>query len=225
MSVAFDPYTHPCSDEKGKAVHIKHPHTPTPPDSWDDSGAIATFVPGGKYPNWLSGVALQKAMANDSDYLRLAEALDFHEPKYCCPVGLKPAAGVVIVEADRRVWVVHPSNGFAGYICTFPKGHAEKSGLRIGAVREAHEESGLLVEPFGYLADSKRSETFTRYYLARRVGGAPTAMGWESQAVSLVPLNQALAQLNRSVDHAVAQALLARQKEWTTWFRDEAEVG
>jgi hypothetical protein len=57
-------------------------------------------------------------------------------------------------------------------------------------VREAFEESGLRVVLTGFLADLTRSRSRTRYYLGRRVGGCPSDMGWESQAVSLVPRAQ-----------------------------------
>ena len=33
----------------------------------------------------------------------------------------------------------------------------------------------------------RRTQTFTRYYLAKRMGGSPADMGWESQGVMLVP--------------------------------------
>jgi len=33
----------------------------------------------------------------------------------------------------------------------------------------------------------RRTQTYTRYYMARRIGGCPAEMGWESQAVHLVP--------------------------------------
>ena len=59
--------------------------------------------------------------------------------------------------------------------------------MRANALKEAFEESGLQVELIDFLADAKRSTTKTRYYLARRIGGNPADMGWESQAVHLVP--------------------------------------
>ena len=62
--------------------------------------------------------------------------------------------------------------------------------LRATAIREAWEECGLRVVLGGFLADVVRSQSKTRYYRARRVGGRPADMGWESQAVSLVPRTQ-----------------------------------
>jgi 8-oxo-dGTP pyrophosphatase MutT (NUDIX family) len=105
------------------------------------------------------------------------------------PPGLAPAAGAVILEDDGRVWLVAPSNGFGGYAATFPKGRLDPgTSLPCAAVREAFEESGLRVDIVGFLVDARRTLTFTRYYIARRIGGSPARMGWESQAVHLVPL-------------------------------------
>ncbi|WP_159590935.1 hypothetical protein [Hydrogenophaga sp. BPS33] len=55
--------------------------------------------------------------------------------------------------------------------------------------------------------DVPRTQTYTRYYLAERVGGTPSAMGWESQCVMLVPQDK-LASLNlREPDRVVVSAL------------------
>ncbi|WP_179875750.1 hypothetical protein [Sinorhizobium sp. BJ1] len=50
-------------------------------------------------------------------------------------------------------------------------------------------ETGLHVELIAHLIDQtpKGSKTTTRYYLARRIGGTPVEMGWETQGVDLVP--------------------------------------
>ena len=99
-----------------------------------------------------------------------------------------PAAGVVIEETDGRVWLVAPSNAFGGYQATFPKGRIDGHASRqASAIREAYEEAGLQVRITGFFADSNRSQSYTRYYRAQRTGGNPVLMGWESQAVHLVP--------------------------------------
>ncbi|MGT2509753.1 NUDIX hydrolase [Cupriavidus basilensis] len=132
--------------------------------------------------------------------------------------GKKPAAGVVVVEQDGRVWVVHPSNGFAGYRATFPKGHADEGlSLQATAIREAFEESGLKVQITGFIGDVERTQTMTRYYSARRVGGLSAAMGWETQAVALVPLAQLHTYVNRDVDQTVvARAAFALGSDTTS---------
>jgi 8-oxo-dGTP pyrophosphatase MutT (NUDIX family) len=59
--------------------------------------------------------------------------------------------------------------------------------MQATAIKEAFEESGLQVAIISFIGDFDRTLTRTRYYLAKRVGGTPAKMGWESQAVLLVP--------------------------------------
>jgi hypothetical protein len=49
----------------------------------------------------------------------------------------------------------------------------------------------------------------TRYYLARRVGGSPADMSWESQAVHLVPKAELSKFLNHAADADLLNALAA----------------
>jgi len=211
---------HPQRRPNGQPVKIHHPTAPTPPATWEDWQAVATFVPGGAVPERLYDRPVEPLATrpNVSDWARLA-LVDFEEPPFTPPPGLASAAGAVVVEPQGRVWLAHPTNSFGGYESTFPKGRVEPGvSLHATAVREVFEETGLQVEPFTFLADSQRSTTFTRYYLAKRLGGSPAAMGWESQAVSLVPVRQLRDFVNRSVDKALVAALLAREDEWGQWF-------
>ncbi len=207
---------HPQRRPDGTRVTIQHPTIPTPPATWDDWQAVATFVPGGAVPERLYDLPVTALPPDDATRLAL---LELDEPPFTPPPGLAPAAGAVVMEPQGRVWLVHPTNGFGGYQATFPKGRVDRStSLHVTAVGEVYEETGLQVAPFAFLADSRRSTTYTRYYLAKRIGGSPAAMGWESQAVSLVPLQQLKAFLNRAVDQALVAALLAREGEWGQWF-------
>ncbi len=207
---------HPQRQPDGTRVTIQHPTIPTPPATWDDWQAVATFVPGSAVPERLYDLPVTAVPPDDATRLAL---LELDEPPFTPPPGLAPAAGAVVVEPQGRVWLVHPTNGFGGYQATFPKGRVDRStSLHVTAVGEVYEETGLQVAPFAFLADSRRSTTYTRYYLAKRIGGSPAAMGWESQAVSLVPLQQLKAFLNRAVDQALVAALLAREGEWGQWF-------
>ena len=79
--------------------------------------------------------------------------------------------------------------------------------LAANAVKEGWEESGLDARPLEWLCDIERTKTITRYYLAFRAAGTPADMGWESQAVSLVPADQLAAFLNRPNDRKVLPAL------------------
>lgn len=207
---------HPQHKPDGTRVLIQHPTTPTPPATWEDGQAVATFVPRGAVPERLYDLPVTAVPPDEASRLAL---LELAEPPFTPPPGLAPAAGAVVVEPQGRVWVVHPTNGFGGYQATFPKGRVDRSAsLLATAVGEVYEETGLKVAPFAFLADSQRSTTFTRYYLAKRIGGSPAAMGWESQAVSLVPLRQLKAFVNRAVDQALVAALLAREGQWGQWF-------
>ncbi|WP_323141747.1 NUDIX hydrolase [Massilia phyllosphaerae] len=174
---------HPHPDENGKPVLIRQPSLPTPSATWADPACIATVIPGGDMPAVLNGIAVS------AQPLTLpADAEAIAEPPFVLPPGMRAAAGAVVVEDDGRVWLVSPSNGFGGYSATFPKGRLNAGGtLQYTAVREVFEESGLVVRLEAYLLDVSRTQTHSRYYLARRVGGNPAQMGWESQAVHLVP--------------------------------------
>ena len=114
---------------------------------------------------------------------------------------LKQSSGVIIMEKDNRIWLVKPANNFGGYEATFPKGQVEDGlTLQQNAMKEAFEESGLQVEITGYLGDFEGTTSSTRYYMARRVGGAPWAAHWESEKVMLAPIASARRLLNMPRD-------------------------
>jgi 8-oxo-dGTP pyrophosphatase MutT (NUDIX family) len=212
---------HPQPQPNGQPVKIHHLTAPTPSATWEDWQAVATCVPGGPVPDRLNDLPLValRAQRGEIDWSSLAQNDTFDEPAFTPSPGLKAAAGAVVVEPHGRVWVVHPTNGYGGYQTTFPKGRvAPGSSLRETAVREVYEESGLVVEIIGFLVDSPRSTTYTRYYLARRRAGSPADMGWESQAVSLVPLRYLRDFVNQSVDKVLVASLLAQEGKWGQWF-------
>ena len=103
--------------------------------------------------------------------------------------------------------MVAPSNAFGGYKATFPKGRLDGKSAKVTALIEAFEESGLRVRLLSHLIDVARSTTYTRYYLAERVGGNPADMGWESQAVILAPLAALPVLLNNSNDLPIIEEL------------------
>lgn len=200
---------HPQNDEHGKPMPIYNPSIPSAESTWADPMASAVFTPGSDVPSELNGVPFSKW----EDHPRTLEGWDYvdgvmddlDEPVMRMPFGKDAAAGVVIEEPDGRVWVVHPTNGFAGYRATFPKGHADEDmSFQAAAIKEAFEESGLKVQITGLIGDVERGQTMTRYYRAKRVGGTPSAMGWESQAVSLVPREQVADVVNHHFDKKVS---------------------
>lgn len=185
--------THPQRDERGRTVTIHAPDKSSPAASWRDPAAHAMITPGHDVLDADSRFNSDKPDWNDTSLHG-----DFKEPQLNNPSGKPLATGVIIHEDDGRVWAVHPTNQFGGYTATFPKGKVD-TGMnpRANAIKEAWEESGLAVKLTGHAADTERSTSFTRYYHAKRIGGHPKNMGWESQAVSLIPKTM----LHKVVDH------------------------
>lgn len=185
---------HPCPDDDGRPVPIRQPSIPTPLSSWSDPRALATVVPGGALPAALNGLPFAPwtdAPDTTQGWSACAMEAALDEPPFVLPAGMAAAAGAVILEDDGRVWLVAPSNRFGGYAATFPKGRVDPgTSLQCASVREAFEESGLRVRVDAFLLDIRRTQTYTRYYIARRTGGSPACMGWESQAVHLAPLDR-----------------------------------
>lgn len=203
---------HPRQDNKGRPVLIRHPSTPSSPEAWQDANAVATVIPDGWMPVSLNGIevaAWTGAPTTVEDWSLVLGTAAIDEPSFSPPSHLRSAAGVVIQEPDGRYWLVAPSNAFGGYTATFPKGTVEKGiSLQAAAIMEAFEEAGLRVEILGHLADVPRSQSYARYYQARRVGGNPATMGWESQAVHLVPRGQLVEFLTNKNDEPLLAALL-----------------
>ena len=202
---------HPQPDEHGKPVLIARPSQPTASDTWHDPGRVATVIPLGALPPALNGLPFAPWLdvpTTQADWGDVAGQADIAEPPFEPAPSKSPAAGVVIVEDDGRVWAVAPSNRFGGYDATFPKGRVDPGiNLQATAIREAFEESGLRVEILAHLIDAARTLTHTRYYLARRIGGNPALMGWESQAVHLIPQADLPSLLCNPNDRAVIDAL------------------
>lgn len=212
--VLTGPALHPQRNDQGKRVTIQDPSTPTPLASWLAPGERAVAVPAGEVPGVLNGVPLTPwdGPPNDAPgWERLAAESRVAEPTFDVPPGLAPAAGVVVTEPDGRLWLVVPTNRFGGYDLTFAKGRIEGKSLRATAICEAYEEAGLRVRLVRHLVDVRRSQTFTRYYLAERIGGTPSDMGWESQAVVLLPLARLMEENLAEPDRLVVQALMAAQ--------------
>jgi 8-oxo-dGTP pyrophosphatase MutT (NUDIX family) len=196
---------HPCRNDDGGLVVIHRPSTPTASEYWEQPGALATAVPVCGMPASLNGVALTPAMTAPG----AGKAVD--EPPFILPPGMKAAAGAVVVEDDGRVWLVSPTNGFGGYSATFPKGRVDAGGtLQHTAIREVFEESGLTVRLEAHLIDVRRTQTYTRYYIARRIGGCPSRMGWETQAVHLVPAGR----LEDVAAHPNDAAIIRALRDW-----------
>lgn len=200
-------------DDHGQPVELKAPSQATDASSWSDPGQIATITPGATGPAAVNGIVFAywvKAPTTVAEWEVLAAqgATSTTEPPLVTAPGKAAASGVVVVEDDGRVWVVSPSNAFGGYVNTFPKGKLDRGlSLRGNALKEGFEESGLQLVLTGFLCDSIRSTSVTRYYLARRVGGHPASMGWETQSVNLVPRVRLAEFVTHKNDQAILKSL------------------
>lgn len=202
---------HPHVNDKGEPVTINYPSKASGPDTWHDGSKAATFVPGGDTPEKLNGVPMKSWKPPAGGWNKVTganDALDDDFPFERPPAGKSVGAGVLIVEPDGRVWLTKPTNEYGGYKNTFPKGTAE-SGLTMqqNAIKEAFEETGLKIKITGVLGDYDRTTSRARMYIAERVGGTPKDMGWESQAVRLVPVRAAKSLLNMGHDKKILEDL------------------
>ncbi len=115
--------------------------------------------------------------------------------------GKQPSAGIIIEEADGRVWVYEPKNHYSNTEHTFAKGGQEKGlSLQQTAIKEAFEETGLEVEITGLLGDYERKTSHNRYYIGKRKAGDPSLAHWEADNVKLVPKEDVHKYLNKKTD-------------------------
>ena len=202
---------HPKPNGSGQPVLITSPHSPGPEAYWHLADQIGTFLPEGPVPAALNGIPCatwREAPTSLEEWSRVPGQLpDLAEPPFD-PQGKQPAAGLIIEESDGRIWIVCPTNRFAGCAASFPKGRADEGlSLQVTAIKETFEETGLQVAITGLVGDFPGVITQARYYRARRVGGTPADMGWESQAVLLVPKHQLVAVVNLPRDQELARML------------------
>lgn len=197
---------HPHLDDKGKPVTINYPTKPSGPETWKNPDATATFTPGSAVPAVLNGVPM-KSWADAPTRLHEWANVEGQKPeldrRFPMPEfpGKSIGAGVIIEEPDGRIWLTKPTNHFGGYMQTFPKGTVENGlSLQASAIKETFEETGLKVEITGIAGDYERTTSVARFYLAKRVGGTPADMGWESQAVRLASKRDLNKLLNMQVD-------------------------
>ena len=173
-------------------------------------------VPAGTPLAWKSGVASHEGMALNGVALKALPkdakpwepAQGFQEKHFGEPPmnaqGMKAGAGVVVLEPDGKIWIVEPKDHYGGVKNTYPKGGQDKGhSLQQTAIKEALEESGLHVELTGHLGDYKGETSVARYYLAKRVGGAPWGAHWETQGVRLATPDEAKALLNKPRDQQI----------------------
>lgn len=194
---------HPKTNDQGKPVIVHDPHMAKPGK---------TFVPGGEAPEHINGLPL-KSETDPHSGLKLHN--DDHT--FTPHPHKRTASGMVVVEPDHHVWICSPTNRFGGYDNTFPKGGHEHDSpsLQHTAAKEAWEETGLKAQPTHHLGDYERTTSKTRMYVGHRVGGHPSDMGWESQAVHLVHIDDLHKWIHSPADQQVVRDLkvhLSKQK-------------
>lgn len=211
-TMSIDLILHPELGEWHEEVVVHHPSTSSPYDAWLDRHQVATLsmTHPGPTPAVLLGVPFKREVIANQAWRTWAfppQNATWHEP----PLPSTPkrwTSGLVVIESDARIWLVHPTNRFGDIEATFPKGRLEPDlSLVVNAIKETWEESGLVAHPVAWLADIERERVYTRYYVARRIGGDPLYAGWESQAVSLVPACQLPAYVNRPNDRKLFPAI------------------
>jgi 8-oxo-dGTP pyrophosphatase MutT (NUDIX family) len=208
-------HRHPHANDGGEPVRIHQPTQASVEHVWKYRRGHAIFVPEGRVSDQLYGVAMTKWSAPDDldgwcNVPGQDPALDRNMPFMPAP-GKKAAAGAVIVEWDRRIWLTEPTNHYGGYEKSFPKGRVEPGlSLQATAIKEVYEETGMRVKLVGVLGDYEGHSTTTRIYLAVRTGGTPADMGWECQGLHLVPSDKAQEVLNRDRDRGIASDAAAR---------------
>jgi phage-related protein (TIGR01555 family) len=162
----------------------------------------------------LNGVPF-KAWRAPSDWAGVDGQIDLDEPEFTVPTGKKPSSGVIVREADGRIWLVQPRGGFGGYEATFPKGGVDAGlSLQANAIKEAYEESGLKVRITGHAGDHEGDTSMTRYYYAEREAGDPSQHDNETEGVVLAPAKRLDDFLNRARDRKIAEGLAGDEAKW-----------
>lgn len=165
----------------------------TPSVFWHNENRVSTFVPGQDIPREF--------------YAKYASApMDI--PNRHSKEGFRAAGTITFF--GNRVMCIKPTNGFGDYELTFPKGRCdpEDACLQHTAIRETLEETGILTQLTGKYIDARKSKGMVRYYYAVPYAGCFSDMCWETQAVSLVPINMIGDLITAFTDRPIVERIL-----------------
>ncbi|EGF30763.1 hypothetical protein IMCC9480_798 [Oxalobacteraceae bacterium IMCC9480] len=157
----------------------------------DEHGTLAIQPGSTELPETLNGIPLavwENPPASDKDWDDLTTLIE--EPEL--PINIT-AVAVRIIEKDGRIWQTVPTLS-DDTLASTPKNHIEeRMSAQATAHKLAYEQTGLRIRLTGVIEDKEQLDPATgevkivRQYEARRIGGTPADMGWQSQAVHLVP--------------------------------------
>lgn len=173
--------------------------------------SVAEWVPGQITDATLHGVPFAPWRPADGYNWMTAKGRTKIPGEAALPIIFGATAGAIaaMLEDDGRVWMYQPVTA-EGVTNALPFGTLE-SGMDAQAIalREAWEATGLQAEIVSILGDYRKPNSVMRYYIARRIGGAPWLMGHEAQSVKLVPVDQLAAITDDETDKAAALDLAA----------------
>lgn len=180
-----------------------------------DAESVAEWVPGQITDATLHGVPFAPWRPSDGYNWMTAKGRTKIPGERALPIIFGATAGAIaaMLEDDGRVWMYQPVTA-DGVTNALPFGTLE-SGMDAQAIalREAWEATGLQAEIVGILGDYRKPTSVMRYYIARRIGGAPWLMGHEAQSVKLVPVDQLAAITDDETDKAAALDLAAAYRK------------
>lgn len=180
-----------------------------------DAEKTAEWVPGQITDATLHGVPFAPWRPSDGYNWLTAKGRTKIPGEAALPIIFGATAGAIaaMLEDDGRVWMYQPVTA-EGVTNALPFGTLE-SGMDAQAIalREAWEATGLQAEIVGILGDYRKPNSVMRYYIARRIGGAPWLMGHEAQSVKLVPVDQLAAITDDETDKAAALDLAAAYRK------------
>lgn len=109
------------------------------------------------------------------------------------------AYGGVLFDDRGRVLLRKPTNGFAGYAWTFPKGRPEPGETpEQAALREVFEETGYRAEIIGKIPGVFVGGLSSNEFFLMRPVGEPQKPGWETEAIRWTDPKDALALIEQT---------------------------